>query len=33
MAGVFIAAIPMTIAFLFYQRYFLKWIPIGTFKG
>ena len=33
MAGAAIAAIPMIIVFLFFQRYFLKGITIGAIKG
>lgn len=33
MAGAAIAAIPMIIVFLFFQRYFLKGITIGAVKG
>lgn len=33
MAGAAIAAIPMIIVFLFFQRYFLKGITIGALKG
>jgi multiple sugar transport system permease protein len=33
MAGAAIAAIPMIIVFLFFQRYFLKGITVGAIKG
>ncbi len=33
MAGAAIAAIPMIIVFLFFQRYFLKGITVGALKG
>jgi multiple sugar transport system permease protein len=33
MAGATIAALPMIIVFIFFQRYFLKGITIGAVKG
>jgi multiple sugar transport system permease protein len=33
MAGATIAAVPMIIVFLFFQRYFLKGITVGAIKG
>jgi multiple sugar transport system permease protein len=33
MAGASIAALPMIIVFLFFQRYFLKGITVGAIKG
>jgi multiple sugar transport system permease protein len=33
MAGATIAAVPMIVVFLFFQRYFLKGITVGAIKG
>jgi multiple sugar transport system permease protein len=33
MAGAAIAAVPMIVVFLFFQRYFLRGITIGAIKG